>query len=115
MPLRVFLCAALAATAAAASLAHADDQPVLDIPVLEIRDHRFVPDRLEIPANVKVKLMVRNLDGTAEEFESYDLNREKVVAGGGQIPLLVGPLSPGEYKFFGDFHQDTAKGVIVVR
>ena len=103
-----------------ASPALADDQaPVNQGPSdhldIGIKDHRFQPERLEIPANTKVKLIVHNLDKTAEEFESQDFNREKIVPAGGEIPVFVGPLSPGEYKFFGDFHQDTAQGVIVVR
>jgi hypothetical protein len=99
-----------AALAMLAAPAFADD-PL----VLSIKDHRFQPDRLEIPADTKVKLTVRNLDSTAEEFESYDLNREKVVAAGSEITVFIGPLAAGNYKFFGDFHQDTAQGVIVAR
>jgi len=80
-----------------------------------IKDHRFVPEELEIPANTKVKLMVKNLDPTPEEFESYDLNREKVIGGGRQRVLFIGPLKPGTYGFFGDFNQKTAQGRIIVK
>ena len=79
-----------------------------------IKDHKFTPEELTIPANEKVKLFVENHDATAEEFESYDLNREKIVIGNGKIILFIGPLKPGTYKYFGDFHQDTAQGTIVV-
>ncbi|HEX5280345.1 MAG TPA: cupredoxin domain-containing protein [Micropepsaceae bacterium] len=92
-----------------ASAANADD------PQLVIKDHKFQPERLEVPAGVKFKLMVRNNDPTAEEFESFQLNREKVVPPGKEIPVFLGPLDRGEYPFFGDFHQDTAKGVIVAK
>lgn len=92
-----------------ASTANADD------PQLIIKDHKFQPDRLEVPAGVKFKLMVRNNDPTAEEFESFQLNREKIVPPGKEIPVFLGPLDRGEYPFFGDFHQDTAKGVIVAK
>jgi len=68
-----------------------------------------------VPANVKFRLMVKNSDDTADEFESVDLNREKLVAPGQTITVFLGPLSPGEYKFFGDFHQDTAQGVMVAK
>ena len=84
-------------------------------PTLTIRDHRFEPSEVTIPADQKVKLIVRNDDPTPEEFESFDLNREKVVAPGGQIEVFVGPLPSGSYEFFGDFHADTARGHIVVR
>ena len=86
-----------------------------DVPTLEFRQHRFEPNRVEVPAHVKFRLTVRNTDDTADEFESVDLNREKLVAPGQTITVFLGPLEPGEYKFFGDFHQDTAQGVIVAK
>ena len=86
-----------------------------ELPSLVFHNHRFVPDRIEVPANVKFKLHVKNTDSTADEFESVDLNREKLVAPGQTITVFLGPLSPGTYKFFGDFHQDTAQGVLVAK
>ena len=83
--------------------------------MLMLHNHRFEPERIEVPANVKFKLMVKNTDDTAEEFESTALNREKLVAPGQTVTIFLGPLSPGDYKFFGDFHQDTAKGVLVAK
>src|SRR5437870_3970751 len=80
---------------------------------LTIQNHQFVPAEIKVPAGQKVKLVVENKDASAEEFESYELNREKVVAGQGSIVVFVGPLDKGRYAFFGDFHQDTAKGVLV--
>lgn len=82
---------------------------------LVIRDHRFVPAQVIVPANTKVKLIVVNEDATPEEFESHQLNREKVVLGGGTIPVYVGPLKPGRYPFFGDFHPETAQGVLLAQ
>ena len=35
--------------------------------------------------------------------------------GGQEIRIIVGPLSPGEYKFIGEYHEDTAKGVLVAK
>ena len=98
-----------AASGASALAVAADDL------VLTIKDHKYDPVEITIPADTKVKLVVKNLDATPEEFESFDLNREKVVSAGGQIEVYVGPLSPGRYEFFGDFHQDTARGHVVVR
>ena len=83
--------------------------------VITIKDHQFSPAELIIPARTKVKIIVENRDTTSEEFESYDLNREKVVTGQGKITLYIGPLKPGRYKYFGDFHPNTARGVIVVQ
>jgi plastocyanin len=78
-----------------------------------IREHKFEPAEVKVPAGKKVKLIIENQDATAEEFESYELNREKVVPPKGQTAVFVGPLKPGRYPFFGDFHKDSAKGVLV--
>ena len=82
---------------------------------LVIKDHKFAPEELILPANKKVRITVENQDPTAEEFESYDLNREKVVAANGKITLFVGPLKAGVYKYFGDFHPQTAQGHLVAK
>jgi hypothetical protein len=81
---------------------------------LTIRNHKYEPTEITVPAGVKIKLLVNNADDTPEEFESVDLNREKVVAPGSQIQVIIGPLDSGRYEFFGDFHPDTARGHIVV-
>jgi hypothetical protein len=81
---------------------------------IEIRDHLFYPSQLIIPANTKVKLIVINRDATPEEFESYELNREKVIMGGAKAIIFVGPLVPGDYPFFGEFNPKTAQGIIRV-
>lgn len=80
-----------------------------------IHDHQFVPTEITIPARTKVKLIVDNQDATAEEFESYELNREKVVSPKGQVMIFVGPLEPGRYPFFGEFHKETAHGVLIAK
>lgn len=80
-----------------------------------IKEHKFEPAQLNIPAGQKVKVVIDNQDPTPEEFESYELNREKVVAGGKQIILYLGPLKPGSYKYFGEFHKETAQGTIVAQ
>ncbi|MBL0162682.1 MAG: cupredoxin domain-containing protein [Xanthomonadales bacterium] len=80
---------------------------------LVIQDHRFEPAELTVPAGRKIKLTVVNNDATAEEFESYELNREKIVVGNSRIIVFVGPLEPGRYPFFGEFHMDTAKGSLI--
>lgn len=82
---------------------------------LVIKDHRFQPAELSVPAGKKIKLLVENHDSTPEEFESHDLNREKVIAGRSTATIFVGPLVPGRYRFFGEFNEKTAQGVIVVQ
>lgn len=85
--------------------------PVFEI---EIRDHLFFPAEFTIPAGKKVKLVVYNRDPTPEEFESYELNREKVIMGNAKAVIFIGPLKPGEYPFFGEFNPKTAQGKVTV-
>ncbi len=82
---------------------------------LTIKDHKFTPESLEIPADTKVTLVVKNEDSTPEEFDSHDLKREKVVGGGREVTILIGPLDPGSYAFMGEYHEATAKGVVIVK
>ena len=82
---------------------------------LVIRDHRFTPAEVVVPANVKVKLVVDNQDATPEEFDSHALNREKVVAGRSKAVIFVGPLAPGRYPFMGEFNAATAQGAVVAK
>ena len=81
--------------------------------LLVIKNHRFEPAELKVPAGQRVKLVVHNQDPTPEEFESHTLNREKVVPGGAKATVYVGPLKPGRYDFFGEYNEATAKGAIV--
>lgn len=97
---------------AVAPLAAAADLPEF---TLTIKDHKFEPAELTIPAGQKVKIKVVNADATPEEFESHELNREKVVTGKGTIQVYVGPLKPGRYPFFGEFHMDTAQGALIAK
>lgn len=77
---------------------------------LTIKDHKFAPASLSVPADEAFDLVVINADPTGEEFESSDFHVEKVIAGGKQMTFHIGPLSKGEYGFFGERHQDTALG-----
>ena len=80
---------------------------------LVIRDHRFEPAELQVPAGKKIRIVIDNQDPTPEEFESHELNREKVIPAKSKIPVYVGPLAPGRYPFIGEFNSGTAKGVLV--
>ena len=104
LPLALILAIGTAAAAA-------EDPPY----TLTIKDHKFQPTQIEIPAGKKIALIVKNNDPTPEEFESTELRREKVVAGGDQIIVYIGPLKPGKYEFFGDFNPTTARGHIIAK
>jgi plastocyanin len=90
--------------------AGADDGDV----VITITGGTFVPSEVPVPAGKKVKLIVRNQDKTASEFESSDFHREKMVQAGSEITLFVGPLDAGTYEFFDDFHP-AIRGRLVVK
>jgi plastocyanin len=83
-----------------------------EFPVV-IRDHRFEPAEIRVPAGQKIKLVITNRDSTPEEFESQNPKREKVIAPGATARINLGPLAPGKYPFVGEFHEDSARGVIV--
>ena len=101
----------LTAVAAAPAAPAFADEPAVTI---AIRDHQFVPSEVQIRANAKVELIIRNEQTTPAEFESTSLHREKVVAPGKAASVFVGPLKPGRYDFFDDFHPAT-RGVLVVQ
>lgn len=81
---------------------------------LTIKDHRFDPTELHAPAGQPLVIDVRNDDPTAEEFESGALGVEKVIAGGRSLPVRIRALEPGRYPFIGEYHADTAQGVLIV-
>jgi hypothetical protein len=80
--------------------------------VLTLKDHRFMPAEVSVPAGERFRIEVQNQDAAPAEFESSDLRVEKIVVPGGKITLMAGPLKPGTYKFFDDYHPDTANGTI---
>ncbi|SFB96910.1 cupredoxin domain-containing protein [Pseudoalteromonas denitrificans] len=80
---------------------------------LTIKDHLFFPETLIVPANKKIKLVIDNQDATPEEFDSFDLNREKVIFGFNKAVIYIGPLSEGTYSFFGEYSPQTAQGTII--
>ena len=75
---------------------------------LTLRDHRFAPAEIAVPANV-------NQDPTPEEFDSHSMNREKVIPGRSKAVIFIGPLAPGRYPFMGEFNAATAQGAVVAR
>jgi hypothetical protein len=93
----------------AASLGAAAADPV----VLTIKNHSFMPSEVTVPAGERFRIEVENQDPTPAEFESTDLRIEKIVVPGGKIAVMAGPLKPGTYRFFDDYHPDQAKGTMV--
>jgi len=88
---------------------------VADTPVFNIKisNHLFYPDTLIVPSGVRFKLVIENDDSTPEEFESFELNREKVIMDNTTASVFIGPLKANTYPFFGEFHPETAQGKII--
>ena len=82
---------------------------------LQFRDGHFEPSTLTISANAPVKLRVKNTSANPIEFESFELNRERVVPPGQVITVFLPALSPGTYHFFDDFHRDVPQGTLIVK
>lgn len=85
-----------------------------ELPVyrLTLQDNLFFPSVLAVPSGVKFKLLIANKDASPEEFDSFDLNREKVIFGESEAVIYVGPLPEGRYEYFGEYHPATARGLI---
>ncbi|MEO8930132.1 MAG: cupredoxin domain-containing protein [Caldimonas sp.] len=81
--------------------------------LIAIKNNRFEPAEVRVPANQRVKLIVHNQDASPEEFESRQLSREKIVPAGAKVSIFIGPLKPGRYEFWGEYHEATAKGVVI--
>ncbi len=80
---------------------------------ISIKDHKFEPAEVKVPAGKAIKLTVKNLDSTAEEFESKPLKIEKVISGNGTAVIRLKAQAKGTYKFVGEYHEKTAQGVLI--
>ncbi len=80
---------------------------------LTLSGHKFTPTEIRVKANEPSLITLTNDDATAEEFDSSSLKVEKVVAGHSVGKVRLRPLSPGRYPFMGEYHSDTAQGVVV--
>jgi plastocyanin len=81
---------------------------------LTIKNNRFEPAELRAPAGKPIRLLIQNLDRTPEEFESKTLRVEKIIAAQSEATVQIRALQPGRYRFYGEFHEATAQGALVV-
>jgi hypothetical protein len=107
---RVALAGLFLLTLVASATAQTASGPV----TITVRDNKFEPNEVSIPAGVKAELVIRNQQQKPAEFESVSLKREKVIPPGRSVSIFVGPLKAGRYEFTDDFHPAT-KGVLVVK
>ncbi len=87
-----------------------NDSPA--IPVV-LKDHRFTPAEIHVRANQPALITLDNQDGSAEEFDSASLKVEKIVPGNQTGNVRIRPLAPGRYPFMGEYHAETAQGVVI--
>ena len=98
----------------AAALVFAAAPAFADSPIpVSLKNHKFTPAQIHVKANQPNVLALTNNDDTAEEFDSTALKVEKVVAGHGTGNVRLRPLAPGRYPFMGEYHSDTAQGVVI--
>jgi plastocyanin domain-containing protein len=107
--MRVIL-AALGAALFLAGGVSAKAEPEAHVVVLTLKDHRFTPSSVSVPAGQRIRIELINQDPALEEFDSEDLHVEKDVTPNGKVSFVVGPLKPGTYSFMGELHADTAAG-----
>jgi hypothetical protein len=105
--LTMALAATLAITLVPGAAVAADDITIT------IKDHKFTPAEVRIPANKRMSIVVVNNDPTPEEFESLPMKIEKIIPGNSKALVRFGPIAPGRYEFIGEFNQATAKGVMI--
>ncbi|MGD9769287.1 MAG: cupredoxin domain-containing protein [Pseudolabrys sp.] len=110
--MRPFATALAVAVLLAAPCAYAPAFTADDLTVT-IKDHKFTPSEIRIPANKRLSIVVINNDPTPEEFESLPMKIEKVIPGNSKALVRFGPIAPGRYEFIGEFNQATAKGVMI--
>jgi hypothetical protein len=106
----LFVCELVILSGAGFKVFADDTKPVL----ITIQNHHFTPAEVHIPANKAAVLLIRNLDATAEEFESGALQIEKVIAGKGEGLVHLRATEHGHYTFVGEYHEKVARGVLVV-
>jgi hypothetical protein len=107
----ILTAACVAAIAPIAQSALAADPEI----ALTLKDHKFEPAEIKVPSGVRIKLIIENKDSSAEEFDSFALNREKVIFPNSKGIVYVGPLKPGRYEFIGEFNRESAHGALIAQ
>ena len=82
---------------------------------LIISKHKFNIETIEVKSTDKFQIKIKNADKSFEEFESKALNIEKFLKPNAEVTVFLGPLKPGEYDYFAEFHPALGKGKIIVK
>jgi len=80
---------------------------------VHLKNHKFTPSVIKVRANQPSMIVLHNDDDTADEFDSSSLKIEKVVPGKNKGNIRVRALAPGKYPFMGEYHAQTAQGVVI--
>jgi hypothetical protein len=110
-PLKPFVLLLFLATAMLTQVALGEEAEF----AITLHNHKFEPAELNVPVGVRVKLVIENLDSSAEEFDSFALNREKIIFPNAKGIVFVGPLKPGRYEFIGEFNRESAHGALIAQ
>ena len=94
------------------NIASAQDMKIIE---LHIKNHKYDIEKIEVEANKKFKLKIYNDDPSSEEFESRSMVVEKFIGPKKSITITIGPLKPGTYDYFADFHPSTGKGILIAK
>jgi len=76
---------------------------------------RLSPERIEVPAGKRIKLIIKNEGPGPIEFESLNPRIEKVLAAGGSSFVVLPPLKPGTYTFIDEFHAETGSMQLIAK
>ncbi len=87
--------------------------PAPSVITITLHDHRFAPAAINAAAGERLEIVLVNEDAATEEFDSHDLQMEQLVTPHGRVRFTIGPLRPGRYAFMGEFHPETAQGVLI--
>ena len=101
------LCAVLAGCFS--SIAYGADNSVS----LSLKDHVFTPAEIHVKAGTPSTVSLTNNDAETEEFDSTSLKIEKIIPGHGTGIMRWRALAPGRYPFIGEFHSESARGVVI--
>ena len=107
-----FRAALLMVCLACSALPALADEPTFKI---DIKDGVITPLELEVPASTRIRLEITNSGVSPVEFESVQLKKEKVIAGGNTSVMVIRNLDPGTYDFFDDFHIDMPHAKIIAK
>src|SRR2546428_10447403 len=72
---------------------------------LLIENGKFQPDEVKVKANAPFILVITNKGVKAAEFESKDLQTEKVVPAGKTVKVRIRALKAGRYHLFAEFNK----------